>query len=64
MPSITLKLHSPFSCDKGVRSARIVVEAEVVRVWDQVAGYFTTCHNLTPSQEARCRAAWKKAGGK
>jgi hypothetical protein len=29
--------------------------AGTVRVWDSVAGYFTTCHSLTPAQVARVR---------
>lgn len=26
-----------------------------VRVWDDVAGYYTTCHSLTPEQVATAR---------
>lgn len=26
-----------------------------VRVWDSVAGHYTTCHSLTPAQIARVR---------
>jgi len=30
-------------------------EAGRVRVWDSVAGHYTTCHRLTPRQVARVR---------
>ena len=29
--------------------------AGVVRVWDRIAGHYTTCHSLTPRQIARVR---------
>ena len=32
----------------------------MVRVYDPVAGHFTTCHSLTPSQQRRVRSATRK----
>ena len=42
---------------QGVETARCTVEGGVVRVWDSIAGYYTTCHRLTPSQQGRVRKA-------
>jgi muconolactone delta-isomerase len=40
---------------EGVRTHRFQIEGETVRVWDEVAGHFTTCHSLSESAEARIR---------
>jgi hypothetical protein len=41
---------------EGVKSHKFSVEADgTVRVWDAVAGYYTTCHSLGKSAEARIR---------
>lgn len=32
---------------EGIRTHRVAVDTDgVVRVWDSVAGYYTTCHSL------------------
>lgn len=56
---------------EGVREHLFTVDAErVVRVWDSVAGHFTTCHSLSESAQSRIRelaetavleAGWKVA---
>jgi hypothetical protein len=41
---------------EGIQTHKFNVDAEgTVRVWDSVAGYFTTCHSLSKSAEARIR---------
>jgi hypothetical protein len=40
---------------EGVRTHRFQIDGETVRVWDDVAGQFTTCHSLSKSAEARIR---------
>ena len=38
---------------EGRRKNRISVDGEHVTAYDDVAGYYTTCHNLTPAQQQR-----------
>ena len=38
---------------EGRRKNRISVDGTQVSVWDDVAGYYTTCHSLTPAQQKR-----------
>lgn len=41
---------------EGVREHRMLVSADgTVRVWDSVAGHYTTCHSLSKSATARIR---------
>jgi len=40
---------------ESARVYRFRVQDGVVMPWDSVAGYFTNCHSLTPSQMARIR---------
>jgi hypothetical protein len=41
---------------QGVREHRFLVSEDgAVRVWDSVAGYFTACHSLSASAQARIR---------
>ena len=57
-----------FSCE-GVRDNLILVEADTVeglevtrgcvRVWDAVAGAFTSCHSLTARAIARIRRTYQ-----
>lgn len=43
---------------EGVETARCTVDGTgVVRVWDSIAGYYTTCHQLTEAQQNRIRKA-------
>lgn len=39
---------------EGVRQNKIKVDADLtVRVWDSVAGHYTTCHSLSAGATAR-----------
>jgi hypothetical protein len=39
-----------------IKSHKFSVDADgTVRVWDAVAGHYTTCHSLSKSAEARIR---------
>lgn len=41
---------------RGVEAIRCMVDADgAVRVYDSVAGYYTTCHSLSDSAKARIR---------
>jgi hypothetical protein len=40
---------------EGIRNHRFQIDGETVRVWDEVAGYFTTCHSLSKSAIRRIR---------
>lgn len=49
-----------FSCDGPNSGYRAIVDADgTVRVWDSVAGHYTTVHALTPAQERHIRAMAK-----
>lgn len=64
-----LTLRCKAFASEGVRSHRILVEADTVsgrdvtrgavRVWDEVAGIFTTCHSLTSAAIRRIRATFQ-----
>lgn len=39
-----------------IETIRCIVDADgTVRVWDAVAGYYTTCHSLSERNQARVR---------
>lgn len=40
---------------EGIRYNRISIEGHDVRVWDDVAGHYTSCHILSIRQIARAR---------
>lgn len=41
---------------EGVRAHRFLLSAEgTLRIWDPVAGHFTTCHDLSAGQVARLK---------
>ena len=42
-----------FSSDSGPSLHRVCVEDGAVRVWDNIAGYYTFCHSLSRRTEAR-----------
>lgn len=49
-----------FTCDR-VRLNRCMVDADgTVRVWDDVAGYYTTCHCLNEATQRRIRRLVEK----
>jgi hypothetical protein len=58
-PEIVYNMHvrfnavvPAFECE-GRRKNQIMVEGNHVTVYDDVAGYYTTCHSLTPVQQTR-----------
>lgn len=38
---------------QGVRDHKFLVRGNEVRVWDEVAGYYTTCHAMSAATCAR-----------
>jgi hypothetical protein len=38
---------------RGVETIRVLVRDGVVRVWDSIAGHYTTCHSLSQSAVRR-----------
>ena len=58
---MTIKVRNAFTGFKGTFFAKVDVDG-TVRVYDSVAGYWTTCHCLTPGQIAYARrvAGWRK----
>jgi hypothetical protein len=54
MKKLTIRCRA--FAQEGVRSNRVAVEADgTVRVWDSVAGHYTTCHSLSAKTQARIR---------
>lgn len=50
-----------FSCESAPQLHLVLVEGDGdVLVWDDVAGHYTRCHSLTPSQAARIRRKLRK----
>jgi hypothetical protein len=47
-------VRNAFSTERGSYRARVDADG-TVRVWDSVAGYYTTCHALTARQIASAR---------
>lgn len=37
----------------GVRNHRCLISGRTVRVYDPIAGYYTTCHSLSAATQAR-----------
>lgn len=50
----TVRVAHPFTSSASCGWASY--DGDKVRVWDSIAGYFTTCHNLTPAQERSVRS--------
>ena len=44
----------------GIEQRSVLVEGDQVLVYDDVAGHYTTCHNLSQRQIAKIQAAWSK----
>ena len=54
--NLTTTVRKPFSSNRATDRAQAFADSDgVVRVYDDVAGYYTTCHSLTATQEARVR---------
>ena len=55
MKIINIKIRA-FSCERSAKEHQVGVEDDgTVRVYDDVAGYFTLRHDLSELQMARCR---------
>jgi hypothetical protein len=53
---ITVKSGRAFGADAQNQGYKARVDADgTVRVWDSVAGHYTTCHSLTERQYRYCR---------
>ena len=45
---------------RGIEHIRCQVDDDgTVRVWDSVAGYYTSCHSLSESEQRRIRRRYK-----
>ena len=44
---------------EGVKTHKIMVDGSSVRVWDRVAGHYTTCHSMSKAAVAKAIAAGK-----
>lgn len=38
---------------EGARKHKVMVSGDTVRVWDSVAGHYTTCHSLSAATQKR-----------
>lgn len=59
---MTIKMNcKPFSSSGRGLHRLSIDDAGVVRVWDSVAGHYTTCHILSPRSQAaaRSKAGWE-----
>lgn len=58
MPSKTITIRCRAFSHEGVRENTLRVDADgTVRVWDSVAGHYTTCHALSAGVLRRARKA-------
>lgn len=46
---------------RGYQGLAYVETNEQVRIWDSVAGHYTTCHNLSDSAQRKLNALARKA---
>jgi hypothetical protein len=54
--TFTIETRAKAFSNDGVRLHRFKVEGTgEVRVWDEIAGYFTNCNSLSDSAKARIR---------
>ncbi len=58
MSTTTLTIRAKAFANEGVKSHKVSIDSDgTVRVWDSVAGFFTTCHSLSQSAIRRIRKA-------
>lgn len=56
MNTIEITARAKAFSNEGIKTHKFSVDADgTVRVWDSVAGHYTTCHSLSKSAEARIR---------
>jgi hypothetical protein len=44
-----------FAGERSAKPHQFLVTRETVKVWDDVAGYYTSCHSMGPSTIARIK---------
>jgi hypothetical protein len=50
----TIKVRCKAFSGEGVRENKVMIEpGRTIRVWDSVAGHYTSCHSLSPSAVRR-----------
>lgn len=54
---IEITLRAKAFSGQGVKTHRMTVSEGTVRVWDSVAGHYTTCHSLSPAAVKRALRA-------
>jgi hypothetical protein len=55
----TMTIRAKAFAGEGVRSHKVQIDGDTIRVWDSVAKHYTTCHSLSQSAIRRIRAAAK-----
>jgi WD40 repeat protein len=56
MSNIEITARAKAFSNEGIKTNYFLVSSDgTVRVWDSVAGYYTTCHSLSKSAESRIR---------
>lgn len=58
----TVTVRNAFTCERGTYRATVATDG-TVRVWDSVAGHYTTAHALTAGQLRSARARWARLSG-
>ena len=53
--STEISIRAKAFTGEGIRQHRVMVDGYIVRVWDSVAGHYTTCHSLSESAMRRIR---------
>ena len=53
--AIELTARAKAFAGEGVKTHRFSVDAGEVRVWDEVAGHYTSCHSLSSAAQRRIR---------
>ena len=51
---ITIKVKGAFGSSR-IEAQTFLVEGDEVKIWDDVAGYFSTCHSLSERVLSRIR---------
>ena len=56
MNTIEITARAKAFSNEGIKTHKFSVDQDgTVRVWDSVAGHYTTCHSLSKSAEARIK---------
>jgi len=53
---IIIKARAKAFSGENIRQHKFAVASDgTVRVWDSIAGHYTTCHSMTPATQRRIR---------